>query len=61
MYFSFCDVFVGEINGFMIWFVGFFVFVFNMINREEGFFCFYDNGIFNWLFILVVIMLNCEI
>lgn len=61
MYFSLCDVFVGEINGFTTRFVGFSVFVSNTTNREEGSLCFHDNGIFNRSSIPVVITLNCEI
>lgn len=60
MYFSLCDVFVGESNGYTTRFVGFSVFVSNTTNKEEGSLCFHDNGIFNQSTIPAVLTLNCE-
>lgn len=50
---------VGENNGYILWFFGFFIFIFNMIMKEDGWFCFYDNLFYNLMIILVILILEC--
>lgn len=59
-YNSLYDVFVGVSNGYTTRFVGFYVFVSNTTNKEDGSLCFHDNEMFNQSTIPAVLTLNCE-
>lgn len=50
-----------EANGFTGVFVGFYVFVSNTTNKDEGQLCFHDDGHFNRSTIPAVLTLNCTL
>lgn len=50
-----------ENNGFRATFLGFYVYVSNTTNRNEGHICFHDNGYFNISTIPPVLTLNCSL
>lgn len=53
-------VFVDGNNGYVVRLLGFFVYVFNFIDKEEGLICFYDDNVYNLLIIFEKLILNCK-